>query len=86
MKSNVIYVEVDSKLMTLIRATTSYKQALEELLSISYDIPELGIRWPLNDEYEELLHNIPKLPTKDQFLMIVVDQKRWMLTKIKYGI
>ena len=86
MKSNVIYVEVDSKLMTLIRATTSYKQAIEELSSISYDIPELGIRWPLNDEYESLLHNIPKLPTKDQFLMIIVDQKRWMLSKIKYGI
>ena len=86
MKSNVIYVEIDSKLMNLIRTTNSYKQALEELLSISYDIPELGLRWPLFDEYEELLHNIPKIPTKDQFVMLVVDQKRWMLSKIKYGI
>ena len=80
MEYKIIYAEPNSDLFALLRETESYNNMLrQQAYGKSFDIPEFGLRWPVGSGYLNLL-------SSQGGVLMVINEKQWLVTKIKYGL
>ena len=84
MEHEILLMEGGTHVHNLVRSFDSYKQWMKLRMHSSLDISELGLRWPINEEYTNVKDKIEH--GSNHFLLLIVDKKKWLVSKIKYGL
>lgn len=82
----IIIVDNDSTLAANLTALVKYKECKDGL--IHFD--EYGLVWPMAHQYYRLVDTAKLLhheyDSTKHVLLYVTDPKKWLLTRIKYGV
>ena len=56
----------------------------------SFDIPELGLRWPCGYEFTSIVERVyekyKNYNSCNHIVLLVINPKQWLITKLKYGV
>ena len=86
MESKIVFVVAGSQLFNDIKKSESFlKHSSEGEMYYSINVPEFGLRWPIDDEYYQAMKEARLKERDNCFVFIVIDEKKWLLSKIKYG-
>ena len=69
------------------------KNEIDDLYPIksgSFNMPEFGLRYPLGKEFCDMVNEVRKkyenYDCGQHVVLIVINPKQWLITKLKYGV